>query len=75
MWKIYAGGLQIHSGTESECCGVYLGYNEWRAWNKGEGAAASLRAIVGSHPATWSLPVELVDPAGNPKARTGADPT
>ena len=39
MWKIYAGGLPIHSGTEAECRSVYLGYNEWLAWDKGEAAA------------------------------------
>lgn len=74
MWKIYAGGLPIFSGTEAECRRIYLGYNEWQVW-QGSASAAPLQAAVGSHPATWSLPVDLVDDLGNPKARTRSDST
>jgi hypothetical protein len=74
MWKIHAGGLQIYSDTEAACRNVYQGYKEWRVW-QGSASASQLNATVGSHPVTWTLPVELVDPAGNPKERMGSDPT
>lgn len=69
MWKIHAGGLPIFSGAEADCRRLYLGYNEWQVW-QGAAAAAPLQAQIGSHPATWTLPIELVDSGGIVKAKT-----
>jgi len=51
-----------------------LGYKEWRVW-QGEASATPLKAEVGSHPATWTLPVDLIDSSGTPpKESIGPDP-
>lgn len=68
MWKIITAGNPIFTGTEADCRKIFLGYSEWSVW-RGAASAALLQAELGAHPATWALPVELVDAAGKTEGR------